>query len=202
MATGPEPDICGAGANHEGMGEDTEVTVIRPNVSPAEALAAVDPDEPFEPEDVRFVAHPTYLFDYEVTFDRLFLSDRVEQLSITIDGLHGGGRRNDVYPDLEPRSMPADAVLEARVDHEEAVENSRSVVRRHVNRQFSAAIIVGNVPEIELGREDFAYTLYWLVPTEWNPAAETVGDVVSSISGTSIAGRVTLDDVDGRTFLW
>ena len=180
----------------------TEVTVVSPNVSPERALAAVDPDGPFEPADVRFVAHPNYLFDYEVTFDRLFLSDRVEDLSITIDGLHGGGLRNDAYPDLEPRSMPEDAVLETRVDHEEAIDNSRSVVRRHVNRQFSAAVIVGNAPEIDLTREDFAYTLYWLVPTEWTPSDGTVGEVLSSISGKSIAVQVTLDDVDARTFLW
>jgi hypothetical protein len=184
------------------MADEAEVTVIRPNVSPEEALAAVDPAEPFDPEDVRFVAHPNYLFDYAVTFDRLFLPDRVEDISVTIDGLHGGGLRNDAYPDLETRSMPAGAVLETRVDREEATENSRSVVRRHVNRQFSAAVIVGNLPEIDLQREDFAYTLYWLVPTKWNPAAETVGEVVSSVSGKVLAADVTLDNVDERTFLW
>ncbi|PSP85410.1 hypothetical protein BRC83_02965 [Halobacteriales archaeon QS_1_68_17] len=178
------------------------VEIIVPNLLPEEAIDRVEPDEDVFPEEVGVVGRPRYLFDYDIRIERFLFEDRLVELSTTIDGLTGGGTRNDVYPDLEERSIPDRSLLETRLDQAEAEEKSRSIVRRHLNVQFAASIIVGNIPDIEVTRDDFAYALYWTVPTGYNKMAERTVTVVDSISGTVVETDVPADGVTAKLFMW
>jgi hypothetical protein len=182
--------------------EEVDVEVVSPNLSVEEAIERVDPKEEFGPETVRVVGHPKYLFDYTIRLERLFLSDRVLDISVTVDALNGGGLRNDVYPDIETRPFPEDAVFEPQLDRDEAEDRARQVVRRHLNIHFATYIMIGKTPDRELLREDFAYVLYWLVRDDDYTTAEQTVSVVDSVSGRILESKVPLESVTADLFIW
>ncbi|MEA5387757.1 hypothetical protein VB779_12420 [Haloarculaceae archaeon H-GB11] len=182
--------------------DEIEAEVISPNVSIEEAIVTVDPGEEFGPDSVRVVGHPKYLFDYVVRLERLFFSDRVESLSVTIDGINGGGLRNDAYPDIERRRLPEDALFSPQLDRDEAEDKARSVLRRYLNVQFATFIIIGKTPDIELVQEDLAYVLYWLVPDDQYMTATQTVSVVDSVTGRVLESNQPLESVTGELFDW
>ncbi|PSP84303.1 hypothetical protein BRC83_05360 [Halobacteriales archaeon QS_1_68_17] len=177
------------------MTDDTEIPVIAPNLSLEQALAKVDPNRPVSPDEIRVVGYPKYLFGYDVTLERKFISDREVSLSVTVDALTGGRLRNDTYPDIEQRSLPANALLQPRVDYDTAVDKSRAVIRRYISFHFSTFVMVGNMPDMDVTREDFVFDLYWLVPTGPESAAEPAVTIINSVSGKIIEEDVAPSDV-------
>ncbi|MFB6184234.1 MAG: hypothetical protein ABEI96_06730 [Haloarculaceae archaeon] len=180
---------------------EVEFDAIRPAVSREEALERVDTDAGFTADDVDAVAAPKFLFDYEIRLERLFLSDRLVAFSTTVDGMTGYCFRTDVYPELTTQTLPEDAILESRVDRDEAAEKSRATVRRYINFQFATFIIVGKTPDIEIIRENFAYALYWLVPHGWYESFTPNVTIIDSTTGHRLKQKVPKADIDPKTFV-
>jgi len=196
---GNEQEVTGTGAI---SGAESEITVIRPNVAREEAIALVDPAEPFDLPEVKLVGYPVFLFEYEVVLERIIISDKRITLSTTVDAMLGNGYRIDAYPELETHVLPASSVFEPKTDHEEAVEESRSVVRRYITREYATFVLIGKMPDITITRDDLAFNLYWLVPDRWDAAGETVGSIVNAVSGEVINEDVKLAALSERQLGW
>lgn len=169
--------------------------MIEPNISPEETLVAMELDDEVDLEAVRVVGYPKFLFDYHVDLERKFISDREVELSITVDALTGGRFRNDVYPDLETRSIARNALLAPQLDRDAAAEKARSVMRRYISFHFSTFVMVSNLPPMEITREDFVFSLYWLVPTWTEDGRTREVAIVDSVSGDIVEEDVELDAV-------
>jgi hypothetical protein len=176
--------------------EKAEVQVIAPNIAPDETLVALELEDGIDLDAVRVVGYPKYLFDYHAELERKFISDREVELSITVDALTGGRLRNDVYPDLETRTIAHNALLQPRLDRDAAAEKARSVMRRYISFHFSTFVMVSNLPPMEITREDFVFTLYWLVPTGETVANTREVTIVDSVSGDVVEENVELDAVE------
>jgi len=177
------------------MEDATEVTVILPNVTPADAAAGVEAVEAVPPESVRVLGYPKYLIEHEALLERKFISNRELTLSVTVDALTGGRFRNDTYPDLEARTIPFSGLLEPRINRETAVEKARSVMRRYISFHFSTFVMVSNLPPMDVTREDLVFNLYWLVPTGESAAGVPEVTIVDSVTQDIVEREVTLAEV-------
>ena len=169
--------------------------MIQPNIAPEETLAAMELDDEVALEAVRVVGYPKFLFDYRADLERKFISDREVELSVTVDALTGGRFRNDIYPDLESRTIARNALLAPQLDRDAAADKARSVMRRYISFHFSTFVMVSNLPPMEITREDLVFNLYWLVPS-WTEGEQTREvAIVDSVSGDVIEEDVELGAV-------
>lgn len=177
--------------------DDVSVDVIVPNLSPEAAIERTASSGEISVDTVSTVGYPKFLFDYRCSLDRLLLSDREVPVSITVDGITGGRLRNDVYPELQTQTYPADALLRPRLTRDDAVEHARSVIRKYISFHYPTYILLSGMPETEILRENMAYSLYWLVPeTAGNTSPQTV-TIINSISGEIVEDNVETDQTRG-----
>lgn len=167
------------------------VQLIAPSLTPAESVEQLAQADDVDPESVRFLGYPKYLFEQEIRLERLFMSDRHEELVVTVDAVTGGGTRSGVFPELERRTLSNEGLLQPRFGCDEAEEKSRSVTRRYISIHFPTAAIVTDGPSISLSRESFAFHPYWLVPTGTRPGGPVLVTVVDAVSG-----KVLREDLD------
>jgi hypothetical protein len=173
---------------------ETSVDVIAPNLPPEGAIARAKPPDWVGPDDVRVVGYPKFVFGYEVTLERSFMSNRTVTVSITVDAVTGGRLRNDSYPDIESRTIPKEALVQPRFKREDAIEKAKSVIRRYISFHYPMSVMVRSLPDMEITKEDFAFTLYWLVPTGPDEDSNVV-TIVDAVSGEAIEEDVKLQDV-------
>lgn len=181
----------------ENSSEDVSVQVVSPNLPVEEAIERVNPDQEISTDNVRIVGLPKFLFDYQCSLERLFLSNRSVSLSITVNGITGGRLRNDAYPEFEERIISTDALLRPRLSREDAVEKSRSALRKYLSFHFPTYILMSGMPETEILQEEMAYTLYWLVPEEEGSDDSGEVSLVDSISGEVVERGVQHAQIDG-----
>lgn len=163
--------------------EDATVEVISPNLSPEGALNRVTSDSDFSVDNIRTLGFPKFVFNYQCSLDRLFLSDRSVSLSITVNGITGGRLRNDVYPETEERVVSPDALLQARLTRDDAVEKSRSVLRKYLSFHYPTYVLMSGMPDTNITEEMMVYALYWLVPETERSDGSVDVSIVDSISG-------------------
>lgn len=172
------------------------VQVIVPNLSVQEAIKRAGEGNGISEDSVRVIGYPKYLFDYDCSLDRKLLSDRNVSISITIDAITGGRLRNDVYPDLEDRSLPKEAVLQPRLVRDDAVEKARSLIRKYISFHYPTYVMMSGMPEMEIVREDLAFGLYWLIPESDNETESNRVSVIDTISGEVIESSIKIDDIN------
>jgi len=177
------------------VANEESVDVVVPNLGLEEAIFRVDPPDWVTSGDVRVVGYPKYIFGYEVTLKRVLISDRTVDLSVTVDAVTGGRNRNDDYPNIERRTLPTNGLIRHQIDREDALEKSRAVVRRHISFHFPTSVLVRNLPDMVVDREDFVYTLYWLIPTGAEGAEPMTVAILDTISGEVVEQGVNVGEV-------
>lgn len=184
------------------MTEDDEdgVNTIQPNYDVEAIRSANEIHRDISDSDVRVLGYPKYLIEFDVELKRVILSNRHVQDSVTIDGISGGGTRNDVFPDIERRAIPKSALLRPRLEESDALESGEDVVRRHISLHYPQAVLIFGIQELTVVRSELAYKLFWIVPDD--PAENAVsifdtitGDVIEK--GVSLA-ELTADDLSDR----
>lgn len=180
---------------------DESVQVITPNLAVQEALNRVESSNDVSAEDIRVIGYPKFLFDYNCALDRKFLSDRNVSISITIDGITGGRLRNDIYPELEYRSLPKDALLQPRLVRDDAIEKARSLIRKYISFHYPTYIMMSGMPDLEIVQEDLAFGLYWVIP-ESDDELESVGvSIIDTISGEVIERGVQISEISASDLI-
>lgn len=175
--------------------KDVSMQVIAPNLPAEAAIKRVDSSVEPTSDEIRTVGYPKFLFEYQCSLSRAFLSDREASLSITVDGINCGRLRNDVYPELVTRTLPTDALLQPRLTCQDAAEHARSVLRKYFSFHYPTYMLTTGMPNTEILQEDMAYGLYWLVPTKVEKSEPHTVSVVDSISGEVIEDEVRLSRV-------
>ena len=161
-----------------------DVNVIRPNGSLDAALEqhrlAVDR------ETVRVLGFPKHLFEFGIEIDRKMLVNRETAMSVTVDLLTGTCRKNDIYPEVQPRSVSSTSLLNPRLGVDTAAETAYSFVRRQINRRYQSF----TTPDIQTARDETVFKLFWIVPA--SPPGKV--DVIDTITHQLTAQDVTLDE--------
>lgn len=173
----------------------SEVDVVVPNLSLEESLVVVEAPEWVTTEDVRAIGYPRYLFEYTVSLERAFLSDRIVDVSVTVDAVTGGKRRNDAYPDIEKEPLSPRGLITDQVDRDTAEDKARAVVRRYISFHYPTWVLVRNLPPMEITKEDFVYTIYWLIPDADEDSDPMTLSILDTISGKTIKTGVQIDEV-------
>lgn len=176
----------------------SEVDVVVPNLSLEEALVVVEAPEWVTTDDVRAIGYPRFLFEYTVSLERAFLSDRIVDVSVTIDAVTGGKRRNDTYPNIEEQALPPSGLLTDQIDRDTAEEKARAVVRRYISFHYPTWILLRNLPPMEVTKEDFVYTIYWLIPDAEENTDPMTLSILDTISGKTIKSGVQMEEVSVR----
>ncbi|MFW5950113.1 MAG: hypothetical protein ACOCR6_02035 [archaeon] len=176
------------------------VATIQPNYAVEAIRSANEIHREITDDDVRVLGYPKYLAEFDVELRRVFMSNRHVQDSVTIDGISGGGMRNDVFPEIERRDIPKSALLRPRLEESDALASAEDVVRRHVSLHYPQAVLIFGIQELTVVRSVLAYKLFWIVPDD--PAEDSVsifdtitGDVIEQ--GVSLA-KLTADDLSDR----
>lgn len=161
-----------------------DVKVIRPNGSIESALEqhSLSGDR----DTTRVLGFPKHLFEFDVEIDRKLVANRETTMSVTVDLVTGTCRRNDIYPEIQHRSLSSTSLLNPRVEKEKAAETAHAFIRRKINRWYNSF----TAPEITSVREDVAFKLFWIVPAS-SPA--TV-HVIDTITNQLTAQDVTVDE--------
>jgi hypothetical protein len=161
-----------------------DITVIRPNGSPESALE--ETELAATADEVRLLGFPKSLFEYDVAIDRRFLADRETSLSVTVDLLTGTCRKNDTYPDLQPRTLSSTSLLNPRLERDTAADTAHTFVRRTITQTYTTF----TAPRIDPVREETVFKLFWVVPA---PSSTTV-TVIDTITNRRVAEDVALDE--------
>ncbi|MDG5775291.1 hypothetical protein VB773_10400 [Haloarculaceae archaeon H-GB2-1] len=177
---------------------ETSVDVIAPNLPVEGAIVRANAPDWVDQDDVRVIGYPKFVFEYDITLEQAFLSDRTVIQSVTVDAVTGGRLRNDTYPDVESRTIPKEALVQPRFQREGAIEKAKSAIRRYISFHYPTSVLVRSLPDMEISREDFAFTLYWLVPMGSGPDSETV-TIVDAVTGEAIEEDVRLENVTAET---
>lgn len=175
--------------------KESSVHVIEPNLPAEAAIRRVEPSGNVTCDDVRVVGYPKFLFDYCCSLHRAFLSDREVPVSITVDAITGGRLRNDVYPALETRTLPNEALLQPRLTRTDAIEKARSVLRKYISFHYPTYMLMSGMPDTEILQENMAFGLYWLVPETADERSSSTVSIVNSISGEVIEERIQTDRI-------
>ncbi|ADB63602.1 hypothetical protein Htur_4842 (plasmid) [Haloterrigena turkmenica DSM 5511] len=162
-----------------------DVDVICPNGSLDAVLAqhGLSADR----NTVRVLGFPKHLFEFDIEINRRIFESRDVSMSVTVDLLTATCRKNDVYPEIESRSVSATSLLNPRLDQETAADTAYSFVRRKINRQYNSF----STPHIQILRDETAFKLFWIVPVS---SSENV-HVIDTITHQLTAQDVALDSV-------
>lgn len=160
-----------------------DVNVIRPNGSVESALT--ENELPAESEAVRVLGFPKYLAEFDVEIERKMLQNRETGTSVTVDLLTGTCGANDIYPDLQTRTLSSTSLLNPRLERETAAEKAHTFVRRRINRKYKSF----TAPDIEPARTDTVFKLFWVAPAS---TRDTV-HVIDTITDELVAEDVELD---------
>lgn len=155
--------------------------MIRPNGSIDAALEqhgfAVDP------ETVRVLGFPKHLFEFGIEIERKMLANREMSMSVTVDLLTGTCRKNDIYPELQPRSLSATSLLNPRLGMETATDTAYSFVRRQINRRYKSF----TTPDIQLVRDDTVFKLFWIVPASSPERVHVIDTITHQLTAQDVA---------------
>lgn len=157
-----------------------EATIIQPNCSVEQALTQNELSA--DTETIRVLGFPKHLFEFHVEIERKFLENRETTMSVTVDLLTGTNMKNDIYPDLESRSLSSTSLLNPRVDNSVAAEKAHSQVRRRVNSWYKTY----RTPQITIRRDDLVFKLFWLVPSSTNPTVSLIDTITGEVSARDI----------------
>lgn len=149
------------------------VNVIRPNGSIESALEQYELSA--DRDTIRVLGFPKHLFKFDVEIDRKMVDNRETTMSVTVDLLTGTCRKNDIYPELQSRSLSSTSLLNPRLERETAAETAHSFVRRKINRWYKSF----TAPEIRCVCEDVVFKLFWIVPAS-SPATVHVIDTITN----------------------
>lgn len=161
-----------------------DVKVIQPTESLESALKRNELS--VDPETVRVLGFPKFLFEFDIEIERKIIANRELSMSVTVDLLTGGCRKNDIYPEIQTRTLSATSLLSPQFGRSSAAETAHSFVRRQVNRGYKSF----RAPTIQSIREDKVFKLFWIVPSS---SPDTV-HVIDTITNQLTAENIELDE--------
>ncbi|MCD2205112.1 hypothetical protein [Halobacterium sp. KA-6] len=166
-----------------------DVDVICPNGSLDGVLAqhGLSADQ----DAVRVLGFPKQLLEFDIEITRKVLENRTVSMSVTVDLLTGTCRKNDVYPEIESRSLSATSLLNPQLDQEAAADTAYSFVRRKITRKYKSF----STPDIQTLRNETVFKLFWIVPAS---SPENV-HVIDTITHQLTAQDVALNEITENT---
>lgn len=138
-------------------------------------------------DSVRVLGFPKHLFGFDIEINRKILENKSVSMSVTVDLLTGMCRKNDVYPEIQSRSLSTTSLLNPRLNQETAANTAHSFVRRKINRKYKSF----STPDIQTLRDETVFKLFWIVPAS---SPESV-HVIDTITHELTAQDVELDEL-------
>lgn len=163
-----------------------DVDVICPNRSLGPVLAQHELSA--DQDTVRLLGFPKHLFEFDIKINRKLFESRDKTMSVTVDRLTGTCRKNDVYPELQPRSLSSTSLLNPRLNQETAADTAYSFVRRKINRQYKSF----STPVIEILRDETVFKLFWIVPASSPESVHVIDTITHQLTAQDVAlDRIT-----------
>ncbi len=159
-----------------------DVNVIQPNES-AESIVE-QKGLSVDQNTIRVLGFPKILLEFDIEFKHKLFGTKNMTMSVTVDLLTGTCRKNDVYPELQTRTLLPASLLNPRFEKDTATETAHSFVRRQISSKSFVT------PQVSVGREDTVFKLFWVIPAS---SPNTV-HLIDTITNQFVAEDIELDE--------
>lgn len=131
------------------------------------------------PEDIYCVYYPNYFIYTTIKLDRIFKDKKEEKFIAGVDGITGRVGAVDVdLPDYQEFSINPTALIEAKINHEDAKQNWRDWLFGYLNQKYRPI----KLPDKSLDGIDLVYTLYWVIDNGSVENSFAVNDLTNQVN--------------------